>query len=76
MVDVMDNYCYARELPDKSAQAVQKAFIFLRKKYRLWNLSVLATDKGSEFIGNERFFKKEKIKLIYLGRNTKAFKVT
>lgn len=75
MVDVMDNYCYTKELPNKTARAVQKAFLFLKKKYNLQRLSVIATDEGGEFKGSEAFFKKQNIKLIYLGRNTKAFKV-
>ena len=75
MIDVMDNYCYARELPNKSAEAIRRAFLTIQKKFRLYAIETLATDQGSEFKGNEAFFKKRNIKLIYLGRNTKAFKV-
>ena len=75
MIDVMDNYCYAQELPDKSAKSVRAAFLSIQKKFKLYALETLATDQGSEFKGNEKFFKQRDIKLIYLGRNTKAFKV-
>ena len=31
MIDVMDNYCYAKEMPDKTARSVQAAFLSLKK---------------------------------------------
>ena len=75
MIDVMDNYCYAKELPDKTAKSVREAFLSLTKKHRLNAIETLATDQGGEFKANRKFFEQQKIKLIFLGRDTKAFKV-
>lgn len=77
MVDLLDNYIYASVLPDKTALAVRKAYEDLAQKFRLQNVETIGTDQGGEFFSknNQEFFKGLGIKLIALGRNTKAFKV-
>ena len=72
-VDVFSRALFCEMLKGKDAETVRTAFKKIFKKAGL-KPDVLETDKGSEFIGNKRFFEAEEIYFkVKTGRHKAAF---
>ena len=72
-VDIWNNFVYALPFKNKSQLSIRDLLSDLFSNPNLTNLSVVSSDRGTEFVSNVKYASSKKIKWIFLSSNQKAF---